>query len=423
MTLPRGSIVVTGTELVRGDLRDENGPFLARELLALGIQPARVVIVGDRYDELRATLSAALDGDLCVVSGGLGPTHDDRTVEILADIVDRPLRVDSSLVDEISAVSRRIAERLQRPYVDFDAGVRKQATLPEGATVVGVAGTAPAFVLEHDGCTVVVLPGPPGELRRMWAHALASEPVRRALAHAAPLERRTLRTFGISESAVARALADAGGEPRGVEATICARDYEIHVDLVFAEGATRPADQLADALLERLRPHVFARDGRPVEEIVLGQCRARGFKLAVAESCTGGLVAARLTDVAGASDVFVGGVVAYSDTLKRAQLGVPADVLDRYGAVSAETGAAMSRGASERLGAEVAVAVTGVAGPGGGTPDKPVGLVYLHVRSPDGEGARALHLRGGRDEVRRRATVAALHLVREVLAQDVYGPV
>jgi nicotinamide-nucleotide amidase len=409
---PRAAVVATGSELVRGERQDTNGPFLSREALSLGLDPARIVVVGDDPGDLRAALEAALDVDLCFTSGGLGPTHDDRTVEMLAAATGRPLELDAALRDEIEAVSRRIAERLRRPYGDFEAGVRKQAMVPAGAVVIGLAGTAPGLVLEHGSCVVVVLPGPPGELRRLWEQARKMEPVRRVLERALPPGRRVLRVFGASESAVAQALAASGGDGRGVEVTICAREYEIHVDLLYDQAAAERADALADELAERLQPYVFALEPRPVEELVLGLCRGRELTLATAESCTGGLVAARLTNVPGASDVFLGGVVAYADGVKESELGVPADVLEGRGAVSAEAAAAMSRGARERFGVDVAVSVTGIAGPDGGSAEKPVGLVYVHASGPDGELARELLLHGGRDEIRRRATVTALHVVR-----------
>jgi nicotinamide-nucleotide amidase len=418
LTRPRGVVVVTGSELVRGERTDRNGPFLAGELLRLGLEPARIEIVGDDPAELEAALREGIRAELCVVSGGLGPTHDDRTVELLARATGRELVVSSALEAEIEAISRGIAERLQRPYADFAEGVRKQATLPQGAVVVGIAGTAPALVLAADETAFVVLPGPPSELRRLWPQALEAEPVRAVLARARQPERRVLRFFGASESAVAQALAEAGGEPPGLVATVCARDFEIHVDLVFEPEASAEAERLAAGLRERVGSYLFSEDERPVEELVLAACRGRGLSLAAAESCTGGLVAARLTSVPGSSDVFRGGVVAYADDVKRAELGVPEEVLASHGAVSAETAAAMAAGARERVGADVAVAVTGIAGPGGGTPEKPVGLVYLHAESPEGSVGRELNLPGDRAAVRGRATAAALHLVRTLLAQS-----
>lgn len=417
-TRPRAAIVVTGSELVRGERSDLNGPFLAREALELGLEPARISIVGDRADELADAIGDALRADLCVISGGLGPTHDDRTVELVAHVIGREVEVDPALEEEIGGISRAIAERLRRPYADFEAGVRKQASLPAGARSLGLAGTAPGLLLEHEGCVIVVLPGPPGELRRLWRTAVETEPVRRLVERGSPPGRRVLRFFGASESAVARALAEAGGDGDGVEATICARDFEIHVDLLVDAGAEGRADELAADLTARLEGHLFARDERPVEELVLALCRARGLTLATAESSTGGMVAARLTDVAGSSDVFLGSVVAYADEVKEAVLGVPRDVLERHGAVSPETAAEMAEGVRRVLAADIGVAVTGIAGPGGGTPEKPVGLVYCHAAGPEGALAADFDWRGDRATIRRRATATALHLVRRLLTQS-----
>jgi nicotinamide-nucleotide amidase len=413
----RAVVVVTGSELVRGDRQDLNGPFLAAELLRRGIEPARIVIVGDREDELAEALAEGLRADLCVVSGGLGPTHDDRTVELVARAAGVPLRVDDELQREIGDISRRFAQRMGRPYVDFEAGVRKQATVPEGSLSLGLAGTAPGLVLEARESVVVVLPGPPAELQRLWAEAAGSEPVQRVLARAQPPEVRLLRFFGTSESAVAKALADAGGDGDGVEATICARDFEIHVDLYVEPGAEGRADQLAARLVAPLERYLFSRDERRVEELVLDACRAEGLTLATAESCTGGMVAERLTSVPGSSKVFLGAVVSYADAVKESELGVPGELLERHGAVSAEVAAAMAAGARARLGADVAVAATGIAGPGGGSSDKPVGLVYLHAEAPFGSRSADFVFPGDREGIRRRAAVTALHLVRRLLTQ------
>ena len=415
---PRAAIVVTGSELVRGERTDRNGPFYAREALSLGLVPERIVIVGDDPADLEAALRSAQDADVCLVSGGLGPTHDDRTVELVARVAGAALRVDAELESHIEGVSRRVAERLGRPYADFAAGVTKQATVPEGAIVVGIAGTAPGLVLASERCVYVVMPGPPGELRRLWPAAVASEPVQAVLARTTPPGRRILRFYGASESAVARALAEAGGDGAGVEATICARDFEIHVDLVVEPGAEARADELVVALRRPLERYLFAEDERTVAELVLELCRARGLSLATAESCTGGLVAARLTDVPGASDVVAGAIVAYANDVKTRELGVAAEVLATHGAVSAEVAAAMASGVRERLGVDVGIAVTGVAGPGGGSADKPVGLVHYHVSTPDGDKGHELSLPGDRETVRSRATVAALHLARRVLTRS-----
>jgi nicotinamide-nucleotide amidase len=416
---PRAVVVVTGSELVRGDRRDLNGPFLARELTALGLEPDRVILVGDRPEELVAALREGLKADLCITSGGLGPTHDDRTVELLAGEMGRALAVDEELVAEIEAFSRGVADRLKRPFADFLPGIRKQASLPEGGVSLGLAGTAPAILVEHeDGRVAIALPGPPGELRRLWPNALAHAAVQSIIARTKPAIRRSLRFFGPTESAVARVLGECGGEQDGLEVTVCARDLEIHVDLVATRGAETSAEAVARALEGAFPGDLFARDDeRPVEEIVLELCRTRGLTLATAESCTGGLIGARLTEVAGSSDVFVGGLIAYANEVKEKGLGVPAETLREHGAVSAEVAAAMATGARSALGADVAVADTGIAGPGGGTPEKPVGLVYLALEGPDGARIRRFQLPGDRETVRMRATALALHMTRRFLDQ------
>ena len=250
MAPPRAVVVVTGSELVRGDRRDLNGPFLAQELTRLGLEPDRVVVVGDRPEELAAALADGLRADLCVVSGGLGPTHDDRTVELLAASAGRALSLDDDLAAEIEAFSRGVAERLKRPFADFMPGIRKQASLPEGGVSLGLAGTAPAILLEHDGGRLAIaLPGPPAELRRLWPNAVAHPAVQALVRTADAPTRRSLRFFGPTESAVARVLDENGRAEEGFEATVCARDLEIHVDLVVRPGGEAAAAGLTDALV------------------------------------------------------------------------------------------------------------------------------------------------------------------------------
>ena len=412
-------MVATGSELVRGERTDLNGPFLAREALRLGLEPARIAIVGDGAEELEAALREALTADACLVSGGLGPTHDDRTVELVARALGVGLHVDETLEREIETVSRAAAERLKRPYADFNPGVTKQATIPDGAVPLGLAGTAPGLLVPHaDGRLAVLLPGPPSELQRLWPRALETDAFRALLTRARPPGRRVLRFYGVSESAVAQALAAAGGDGDGVEATICARDFEIHVDLVVEPGADSRAEELEAGLLRSTEKWLYSRDEQPIEAHVLALLRARGLTMATAESCTGGMVAARLTGVAGASGEFVGGVVAYSNEVKISELGVPEALLEQYGAVSPEVAEAMAQGARTRLGADVAVSVTGIAGPDGGTPEKPVGLVYLHAEGPDGGHGREFSFPGDRASIRARSAVGALHLVRRLLTQS-----
>jgi competence/damage-inducible protein CinA-like protein len=415
LSRPRAAIVATGSELVRGERHDRNGPFLAAEAVRLGLEPASIAIVGDAVEDLEHTFREAFGADLCIVSGGLGPTHDDRTVELIARVAGRPLVVDEALEAEIGSISRTIAERLGRPYSDFTVGVRKQATRPEGSVSLGLAGTAPGLVLDLDTTVVVVLPGPPRELQRLWPRALETDAVRRVLERAPARTHHVLRFFGTPESAVAEALAVAGGEGDGVDVTICAREFEIHVDLFVEPHAESRAEAIVDSLRSSLGGYLFGEDERSIAEIVLGLCTARGLTIGTAESCTGGMVAARLTAVPGASEAFRGSVVAYSNGIKEESLGVPAELIETHGAVSAEVAAAMAHGLRDRLDIDLAVAVTGVAGPGGGTTAKPVGLVFAHAAGPDGEKAVRTELPGDRDTIRGRATAASLHLVRRLL--------
>ena len=404
---------------MRGERSDLNGPFLAREALRLGLEPARIAIVGDSAQELEGALREGLAADACFVSGGLGPTHDDRTVEMVAKALGVGLHVDPELETQIEEVSRAAAVRLRRDYADFAPGVTKQATIPDGAVSLGLAGTAPGLVIGHgDGRVAVVLPGPPMELQRLWPRALESETFASLLARGRPPGRRVMRLFGVSESAVAQALAEAGGDGDGVEVTICARDFEIHVDLVVEPGAEGRADELEAAFLPSIEQWLYSREEQPIEAHVLALCRERGLTLGTAESCTGGLVAARLTGIPGSSEVFRGAVVAYGNEVKERELGVPTALIAELGAVSPEVAEAMAKGARTRLGVDVAVSVTGIAGPDGGSAEKPVGLVYLHAEGPAGGVGREFSFPGDRASIRARSVVGALHLVRRLVMES-----
>ena len=409
--------MVTGSELLRAEIRDENGPFLARELARLGVTCRRISVVGDDPELLEAAIEDGLKADLCLISGGLGPTHDDRTIELLAKVAGKKLVVDPQLERAIDLVGRRYARNVGSTYHAFEQGVRKQASIPQGAHVLGLAGTAPGVALDLDGRVAVALPGPPYELQKLWPAALESEPLRRLLERVPPFDVRTLRFYGLSESTLAAALDDAGGDGDGVTVTICARDRELLAELLIDPGAEARADELVDALTSAGSETLFARDERPIEAIVLELARERGLKLATAESCTGGLVGARLTEVPGASEVFLGAVVAYANEIKQALLGVSSETLGQHGAVSAECALEMARGARQALGVDVALSVTGIAGPDGGSADKPVGLVFFCATSEKETLAQEIRFSGDRDQIRRYATVAALHLMRRLLEQ------
>ena len=413
MSRPTASILLTGNELLRGVIADQNGPHLAASLERLGFSLRRTLVVGDELADFCAGLRLMLESaDLVVTSGGLGPTHDDRTVEALALVAGVDLVLDEEVLARIDHWTDGVAVRYGLDRSGFDAGNRKQAQIPAGAEVLGIAGTAPGLVMAVGDTHVVVLPGVPSELRRLWTMAPDHPSLVQLFGRAEPRRRWLIRTYGAGESHIADLFAAAGGDPAGVETSICARNFEVEIDIRAEPEGEAGAAVLQERMTAALGEYVFGTDERELPEIVLDLLRERGWTAAAAESCTGGMVAARLTDIPGSSDVFAGGVVTYSNELKHALLGVPDELLARHGAVSAEAAAAMAAGARERLGADIAVAVTGIAGPGGGTPEKPVGLVHLHVSSPAGEDHRRMDVPGDRAIVRARAAVAALHLLR-----------
>ena len=420
----RAGVVVTGTEVLTGRVRDRNGPWLAEQLRVAGVDIAHVLVVGDRLDDLRQALEflAGTGVDLIVTSGGLGPTADDLTAEIVGDFQGRPSHVDAALEARIAA----IVERLMRGRgwrVDpaaTHAATRKQALVPEGATVLEPIGTAPGLVVPpaegRSGPPVVVLPGPPRELQPMWPAALATPLVRTALAGADEVRQRTLRLWGTPESELAAMLREHADTLDGLEITTCLRDGELEIVTRFAPTAQAVYDDFA-ATVVAAYPDTFFSAGPTIDEVVAGGLLDRGLTIATAESCTGGLLAGRLTERAGSSTYVLGGVVAYANSAKEQLVGVSGELIERLGAVSAEVAVALATGARERFGADVGVGITGVAGPGGGTAEKPVGLVHLCASTATSAVAREVRLPGSREDVRTRAVVLALHMVRELLGR------
>jgi nicotinamide-nucleotide amidase len=413
---PTAALLVTGQELLLGLVADANTRFLAHELDALGIDLRRVGIVGDGHDEIVAGLRELAGHDLVITSGGLGPTHDDRTVAAVAEVAGARLAVDEQLLATIAAITAEYARRRGADPALNREGDRKQALVPHGAAVIPPAGTAPGLLLAFGTDHLLVLPGPPRELAAVWTSALETGAMTALVARAGTLLRHTLRVYGAGEPAVAQAFAAAGGDAGGTRTTICARLLEVEVTVRAEPERQAALARLVAGLRERLGDAVFAEDERPLSEHVLEILRERGLRLAVAESCTAGLVGARLADIPGSSDVLLGGVIAYANSVKQALLDVPAELIAEFGAVSEECARAMAAGARTATGAEVGIAVTGVAGPGGGTASKPVGLVYLHLSAPGVERGQELRVPGGRAQVREVSAVAALHLVRTSLA-------
>jgi nicotinamide-nucleotide amidase len=420
---PRAGILITGTEVLTGIISDRNGPWLSERLREAGVDAAVIQIVGDRPEDLLAALEFMRGQafDLIITSGGLGPTADDLTAEIVGRFSGREMVLDERLEQRIADILRPMMRRW--PGLDLEAiriSNRKQAVIPNGATVLDPVGTAPGLVvppLSGEGPTVVVLPGPPRELQPMWRMAVETDAFRVAIAGATVYRRGILRLFGIPESEIASTLreADAAGlSMNRLEVTTCLRRGEIEVSTRYEPDREPSYEALVDFIRERHRDTLFSEDGATIDEQV--DALLAGRTIAVAESCTGGLLAARLTERPGSSGCFVGGVVAYSNEAKIDLVGVDATLIERVGAVSSEVAEALAEGAVERFGADYGIGVTGIAGPDGGTEEKPVGTVCFSVVGSDGARlTRSARLPGGRSDVRERSTTVSLHLVRRLL--------
>jgi nicotinamide-nucleotide amidase len=415
----RAGIVVTGTEVLSGIIRDENGPWLSERLRSRGVELAHVMVVGDRRADLLSALRFLSELDVVITTGGLGPTADDLTAEVVAEFAGRPLELDAALEERIWAIIAALRGRW--PDVDdaaLRAGNRKQALVPHGATVLEPIGTAPGLVVPVDrGPVVVVLPGPPGELQPMWEIAVQTPSLHEILSRAGTLEQRILRITGVPESQLAQVLLELAPPP-SLEITTCLRRGELEIATVFEPAAGGSYAALEAAILDRFGRRVFSRDGSTIDEIVAGLLLGPPVRtVAVAESCTGGLMAGRLTDRAGSSAYVLGGVVAYSNEAKVGLADVPAELISRFGAVSPEVAVALAAGAASRFGASFGIGITGIAGPGGGTAEKPVGTVCLSVVDAvaDRRLDRMVQLPGDRAMVRDRTTTVALHMLRGVL--------
>jgi nicotinamide-nucleotide amidase len=413
---------VTGTEVLTGRVTDRNGPWLAEQLRRLGVDVGHVVVVGDRPADMREALAflAGTGVALVITSGGLGPTADDLTAEVVGEFQGRPATVDAGLEQRIAAIVERLMSRRgwRADPEATAAGVRKQARVPDGATVLEPVGTAPGLVVPPavgaDGPTVLVLPGPPAELQGMWPAAVASEPARRALAGRTELRQEAFRLWGTLEAQLAVVLREHDAELSGLEVTTCMREGELEIVTRYAPEAQSAYDRLGALLAGSFAGTLFS-TGPTLDELVAGGFADRGLTVATAESCTGGLVAARLTEQPGSSDWVLGGVTAYANSAKEQLLDVPAEVLAEHGAVSPEVAVALAEGARARFGADVGVGITGIAGPGGGTREKPVGTVHLCVAGPGGRQLRALRLPGSRSAIRERSVTMAMHLLRVLL--------
>jgi nicotinamide-nucleotide amidase len=441
----RAGIVVTGTEVLTGVISDRNGPWLSDRLRDIGVDLAHILIVGDRREDMRAALEFMAGEGLGIVvtSGGLGPTADDITAEVVGAFQRRAMVLDEPLEKRIAEILRPLAARF--PHLDMDAiraGNRKQAIIPQGATILEPVGTAPGLVVPppngSTGPTVLVLPGPPRELQPMWEAALQTEAMCTALVGAGEYRVRVLRMFGIPESEIAETLRLAereGIELGRLEITTCLRRGEIEVLTRYEPDADAVYEAFEAVVRQRHADTIFSEDGSTIDEQVAALLRgdaplgARSTlatdihqptgaprTIAVAESCTGGLMAARLTDPPGASRYVRGGIVAYANEVKSAQADVAPALIERHGAVSNEVAEALADGARANLGVDIGVGITGIAGPGGGTEEKPVGLVCFSIAGPGVTHlTRSTTLPGGRSDIRDRATTVAMHLIRRAL--------
>lgn len=410
-------IISTGTEILQGLYLDTNAQWISQQLLALGFRVERIMALPDDHDSLKQELAWAADkADLIFMTGGLGPTADDMNRQTVADVFGVDLREDAQALLEIE-------ERFSSRGRPMPPSNRVQALVPEGATVLyNEWGTAPGFYLRpQDGstnATMVALPGPPRENRPMFSQLVEPLLLEQFAGGRKAHRLLTFHTVGLAESHVNDKLSDLFGSDPKVNLALLAGKWRTDVRLTLQGANDNENDELGNAwrmlVAERLGSiNIYGEDDETFEAAVGDLLRRRGETLALAESCTGGMIAARLTDVPGASEYFIEGFVTYSNEAKMARLGVPADVLEEHGAVSAETAEAMAAGARKVSGADWALSITGIAGPGGGTEEKPVGLVYVGLAMPDG---RVKHRRllgpKHREAVRELSTVTALNILR-----------
>ncbi|HET7459053.1 MAG TPA: competence/damage-inducible protein A [Gemmatimonadaceae bacterium] len=414
-------IITIGDELLLGFTIDTNAAHLARELAAVGIQIVRRATVGDGAEEIAAAVRDALDRTGAVITtGGLGPTSDDLTKPAIAALFGRGMREDAEHVAWMRERWQTLF-RAEMPEVN-----RQQAMIPEGARkLVNRHGSAPGIWIEDErGRWVAMLPGVPREMRGMLGDELMPLLRERAAASAngqasTVVVSRTLRTTGIGESKVAEVLGDLAKGPPGIPLASLpgweGTDLRLTVRDQDEASAALTLDEAMARLRERLGDYVYGDGQADLAAVVLERCRARSLTIAVAESCTGGLLGGRLTAIPGSSDVVLGGVIAYANRVKTEMLGVEGGEIEVYGAVSEPVARAMASGVRDRVGADIGIAVTGVAGPGGGTPEKPVGTVWIAIDVCGDVTARRSLLIGDRDEIRRRATQGALDMVRRAL--------
>ncbi|ALG84011.1 competence/damage-inducible protein A [Gordonia phthalatica] len=417
----RAGIVVTGTEVLSGRISDQNGPWVSARLLELGVDVAHITVCGDRPDDLTAQLQFLTDQrvDLIVTTGGLGPTADDLTVEAVAEFTGRELRTDPDMRQTIESVIRNWRKYSDPLPASIVAAIDKQALIPVGAEAIPPTGTAPGVAVDAtDGIpAILVLPGPPHEVQAMWPSAVATPAVAAAIAGRGAYDQHTVRAYGLSEPDLAVTLRDLEQTVDGFDAleiTTCMSGGELEIVSRFEVGAAATYREVEAQLLSRHGDRVYSTDGSTIDAVLAGLFDGR--TIGTAESCTGGMVAAALTDRPGSSAYMLGGVVSYANEVKSGVLGVPAELIDELGAVSEPVAAKMAEGARRVLGSDIAVSTTGIAGPGGERPGKPVGTVCFGLAIDGRDTVTVTRVfPGNRATVRTLATSAALHLVERAL--------
>ena len=415
-------LITIGDELLLGFTIDTNAAHISRTLAAAGVEIVRRTTVGDEADRIASAVREALDRTGAVITtGGLGPTSDDLTKPAIAKIFGRNMMLDEKI---LSALEQRWRTRF--PNSAFPGTNRTQAEIPEGARILANRhGTAPGIWLEDEkGRWVAMMPGVPREMRGMLAEELVPAIKSRAKGAESVVLSGTLRTTGIAESAIAELLgpnplgeagAELGSLPLAYLPGVAGVDLRVTVKGLPRDRAEKLVKEAILKLRGRVSAYAYGEDDADLAAVVLDKCRSLGLRLAVAESCTGGMLGERITNIPGSSDVFLGGIIAYHNDVKREALGVRSEDIERYGAVSEQVALQMASGVREKMAADIGVSVTGIAGPGGGTLDKPVGLVWISVHGSDVK-ARRFHMVGDRAEIRQRAAQAALEMVRRSLS-------
>jgi nicotinamide-nucleotide amidase len=405
----KAEIIAIGSELLTPHRTDTNSLWLTERLNSIGINVHQKTIVGDEENRLEDAIRDALGRSEVIIStGGLGPTEDDITRKVFARVTGRQLRLDYDILE-------RIRTRLTSRGFQMTPNNERQALVPHGATpLANPNGTAPGLRMDEGGKLVVLLPGPPRENQPMFDTYVMPELEK--LSRGVRISKRLLKVTGMGESQLDDKIAPIYQQYTNPTTTILFTDSEIELHLTAtAESAPRAealVEELADKLEEAIGDNCYSTKGEQLEEVIGWRLRLKQYTLATAESCTGGLVAERLTRVPGASDYFVGSIVSYTNEVKMKLLGVPAEMLDQHGAVSGEVAEAMARGVKQRTGATIGLSVTGVAGPGGGTQAVPVGTVYIGLADDVTSTNRRLILPGDRHLIRWRASTAALEMVR-----------